>query len=78
MRLLAEDEDKADREERRLDLSMLDVITWPEFVWDWLRLVGGTPILPYSTNYGGAVGGVEGSRRVVVAESSSRVVGELW
>lgn len=61
MRLLAEDEDKADREERRLDLSMLDVITWPEFVWDWLRLVGGIPISPYSTNSTWVVGAVESS-----------------
>lgn len=40
MRLLAEDEDRADRAERSLDLALLDAVTWPEFVWDWLRLVG--------------------------------------
>ena len=40
MRLLAEDEDAADRAERSADLSLLDAVTWPEFVWDWLRLVG--------------------------------------
>ena len=43
MRALAEDEDKADREERRLDLALLDAITWPEYVWEWLRLVGELP-----------------------------------
>lgn len=40
MRLLAEDEDRADRRERSLELALLDAVTWPEFVWDWLRLVG--------------------------------------
>lgn len=43
IRLLAEDEDRADRKERSLDLALLDAVTWPEFVWDWLRLVGEPP-----------------------------------
>ena len=40
IRLLAEDESRADREHRRIDLALLDAVTWPEFVWEWLRLVG--------------------------------------
>ena len=40
VRLLAEDESRADRAHRRVDLALLDAVTWPEFVWDWLRLVG--------------------------------------
>ena len=40
IRLLAEDESRADRAHRRVDLALLDAVTWPEFVWDWLRLVG--------------------------------------
>ena len=41
IRLLAEDESRADRGHRRIDLALLDAVTWPEFVWEWLRLVGG-------------------------------------
>ena len=41
IRLLAEDESRADRAHRRIDLALLDAVTWPEFVWEWLRLVGG-------------------------------------
>ena len=50
IRLLAEDESRADRELRRIDLALLDAVTWPEFVWEWLRLVGvqSTHSLPQS------------------------------
>ena len=45
IRLLAEDESRADREHRRIDLALLDAVTWPEFVWEWLRLVGAQCVL---------------------------------
>lgn len=40
LRALAQDENKAGRASRVLDLSLLDTVTWPEYVWEWLRLTG--------------------------------------
>ena len=37
LRALALDEPKAIRNSRTLDLALLDAVTWPEFVWEWLR-----------------------------------------
>lgn len=28
------------RVERELDLELLDAVTWPDFVWEWLRYMG--------------------------------------
>lgn len=40
LRALAQDENRAQRAARVLDLNLLDHITWPEFLWEWLRLTG--------------------------------------
>lgn len=43
------------RAERELDLELLDSVTWPDYVWEWLRYMGGQPALvaavtaPFST-----------------------------
>ena len=39
LRALAEDENRAQRAEHALDLALLDAITWPDYLWDYLRLV---------------------------------------
>ena len=28
------------RAERELDLELLDPVTWPDYVWEWLRYMG--------------------------------------
>lgn len=28
------------RAERELDLELLDAVTWPDYVWEWLRYMG--------------------------------------
>ena len=28
------------RAERELDLELLDSVTWPDYVWEWLRYMG--------------------------------------
>ena len=33
----AEDETKLERGLRELDVGLLDAVTWPEYVWEWLR-----------------------------------------
>ncbi|GFR49140.1 hypothetical protein Agub_g11157, partial [Astrephomene gubernaculifera] len=40
LRTLASHETSAARRRRLLDLEHLDQVTWPEFVWEWLGLVG--------------------------------------
>ena len=40
LRALAEDENKAERAKHNLDLSLLDAVTWPDYLWDFLRMVG--------------------------------------
>ena len=40
LRALAEDENRAQRAQRGLDLALLDAVTWPEFLWDTLRVLG--------------------------------------
>lgn len=39
LRALAEDENRAQRAEHGIDLALLDGITWPDHLWDYLRLV---------------------------------------
>ena len=39
-RAQAEDETKAERALRELDLGLLDAVTWPCYVWEWLRDMG--------------------------------------
>ena len=39
LRALAEDENRAQRAEHALDLALLDAVTWPDYLWDYLRLV---------------------------------------
>lgn len=34
---------KAHRAERELDLELLDAVTWPDYVWEWLRYLGVPP-----------------------------------
>lgn len=53
LRALAVDETPTERAERELDLSLLDHMTWPVYVWEWLRLTG----------KGGGGGGEGGSMR---------------
>ena len=38
LRGLAHDENREARAKRLLELKCLDHVTWPEFVWEWLRL----------------------------------------
>ena len=38
LRALAVDETPAERAEHALDLQLLDSLSWPVFVWEWLRL----------------------------------------
>ena len=38
LRGLAHDENRKARGNRMLDLDNLDHVTWPEYVWEWLRL----------------------------------------
>jgi hypothetical protein len=40
LRALAIDETPTERAERELDLALLDHMTWPVYVWEWLRLTG--------------------------------------
>ena len=35
--LQAEDETKLERGLRELEVGLLDAVTWPEYVWEWLR-----------------------------------------
>ena len=37
LRGLALDDNRATRSAQDLDLGLLDSVTWPEFVWEWLR-----------------------------------------
>ncbi|BDA48817.1 probable pH-interacting protein at C-terminar half [Coccomyxa sp. Obi] len=39
LRALAEDETRAQRAQHALDLALLDAVTWPEYLWDFLRIV---------------------------------------
>ncbi len=39
LRALAEDETRAQRAQHGLDLALLDAVTWPEYLWDFLRIV---------------------------------------
>ena len=39
LRALAEDENRVQRAEHALDLALLDAVTWPDYLWDYLRLV---------------------------------------
>lgn len=41
LRALAADETPAERAEHALDISLLDAMTWPQYVWELLRLTGG-------------------------------------
>lgn len=45
LRALALYETALDRKRRHLDLSLLDNATWPEYVWEWLELVGDKELL---------------------------------
>jgi len=38
LRALAEGERRAERAQHGLDLALLDAVTWPEFLWDFLRI----------------------------------------
>ena len=40
LRLLALDEPRSERSRRSLDLALLDAVTWPPYVWEYLRLRG--------------------------------------
>jgi hypothetical protein len=40
LRALAEDENKVERAKHCLDLGLLDAVTWPDYLWDFLRMVG--------------------------------------
>ena len=40
LRGLAHDENRDERAKRTLDLAGLDLVTWPEYLWEWLRLSG--------------------------------------
>ncbi len=40
LRLLALDEPRGVRADRALDLALLDAVTWPLYVWEYLRLRG--------------------------------------
>jgi hypothetical protein len=33
------------RAERELDLELLDAVTWPDYVWEWLRYMGAQRLL---------------------------------
>jgi DDT domain len=50
LRALAQDENKAQRAERFLDLEKLDAVTWPAYVWEWLRLVGAAMVLRFQNS----------------------------
>ena len=39
LRALAEDETRAQRAQHSMDLALLDAVTWPEYLWDFLRIV---------------------------------------
>ena len=39
LRALAEDENRAQRAEHGIHLALLDGVTWPDHLWDYLRLV---------------------------------------
>lgn len=39
LRALVEDENRAQRAEHGVDLALLDGVTWPDHLWDYLRLV---------------------------------------
>ena len=38
LRALAEDETRAERAQHALDLALLDAVTWPDYLWDFLRI----------------------------------------
>jgi hypothetical protein len=57
LRTLALHETSADRRRRRLDLALLDSATWPEFVWDWLTLMGDGALMALHFGDGGRGGG---------------------
>lgn len=38
LRALAEGERRAERAQHGLDLALLDAVTWPEYLWDFLRI----------------------------------------
>ncbi|KAK9838020.1 hypothetical protein WJX74_009849 [Apatococcus lobatus] len=40
LRTLAEDETRSSRAIRVLPLDQMDTVTWPEYVWEWLQLIG--------------------------------------
>ncbi|KAK9868990.1 hypothetical protein WJX84_004562 [Apatococcus fuscideae] len=40
LRTLAEDEIRRSRTARVLPLDQMDAVTWPEYVWEWLQLMG--------------------------------------
>lgn len=40
LRALFIDEVRAERMERELNLEYLDFMTWPSFIWEWLRVTG--------------------------------------
>ena len=42
LRALFIDEVRAERMERELNLEYLDFMTWPSFIWEWLRVTGYT------------------------------------
>ena len=38
LRALAEDETRAERAQHALDMALLDAVTWPDYLWDFLRI----------------------------------------
>lgn len=63
LRALAEDENRAERARRAPDLALLDAVTWPEFLWDTLRVLG-DPLGVWSAYSGGAARPLSGGGRV--------------
>ena len=53
LRALAEDENRAQRAQRGPDLALLDAVTWPDFLWDTLRVLG-DPLGAYAAYTGAA------------------------
>jgi hypothetical protein len=50
LRALALYETATERKRRKLDLAMLDQLTWPEYVWEWLELSKDRQLLRHSLN----------------------------
>jgi hypothetical protein len=48
LRALALYETATERKRRKLDLAMLDQLTWPEYVWEWLELSKDRQLLRHS------------------------------